>query len=195
MCCGATGGLPLRLGRLTHAYPLRSAYHGTSQLDTQTLRRRYPGKWRFFEDLRRHIKGQDFMYFLTYFDIPAAHLLAHLIDRTDAAGVRAPYCLPLCRPPPPHPRRNQAPAGYQALLPGLRAAFAANFGPDAFLHDTGWYFPAVKADPERYLYRRPEVKEWLHRVRANSARKHTRTHTDNGGRGSGAGHHTFTHPP
>lgn len=62
------------------------AFHGTRALDDAETRRKYPTTWRFFDDLRAHKKGSDFAYFITYFDIPAAWVLANAVDLVDAAG-------------------------------------------------------------------------------------------------------------
>jgi len=127
------------------------ALHGTKPLPPEERTRRYPGPWEHFEALRRHEKSSKFFYFVTYFDVPAAWLLALLIDHEDEAVAA---------------RGDGSKPDYHKFAPDLIDAFNFNFDPAALAEKRGWYFPRLESNIAEYVYPRKDMRSKLESMRA-----------------------------
>ena len=116
---------------------VRKALHGVGAwLDAAARRARYgDGAYAGFAALMAGEKSKRFFPFVTYFDIPAAFLVAQLVDLVDAAAGAA----------------GAGAGGYAGLLDDLFKAFNHNFLPDSFKERRGGYFPALIDDTARYV--------------------------------------------
>lgn len=79
---------PHRTFRLDSSGRVVRASHGTRQLAGDELRGVYPADsyYKNFANVRVFKRDEAFIYFTTYFDIPAALLCARLVDAIDSDG-------------------------------------------------------------------------------------------------------------
>ena len=129
------------------------AWHGLASLPDTAIAELYgEAPWQHFDDLRAMRRHPAFLVFLTYFDIPAAALLAHAVQLADSTW----------QPP----SRSDGDSGYEFLAADLFAAFEHEFNNvDAFTPRRGTFFPALQDHPEAYLLPRPALATWLKRRR------------------------------
>ncbi|MES1909510.1 MAG: hypothetical protein MHM6MM_002237 [Cercozoa sp. M6MM] len=114
-----------------------SAVHGVDSLTREQIEEAYPRALTEVQG-QRHPR---YFVFLSYFEGAVPCLLRKVIAHEDARA-----------------KLENRPADYSFLTADLGAAFDANFGGfDA----PGRYFREFRAHPEKYLYKRPEVTQWL----------------------------------
>jgi len=87
----------------------------------------------------------------TFFEMPCAPLLQLAVEYTDR-GMLSPEAL-----------RGSAPSSpYGHIFPSISAAYEFHLSSPT----RGDYFPAFRANPERFLHKRAEVATWLQQLRA-----------------------------
>jgi HAD superfamily 5'-nucleotidase-like hydrolase len=114
------------------------AYHGRTKLDKTAIRTIY--KNQPLENFEGH-PIHRYKPLLTFFDIPAIYLLALMVEIVDSDHVF------------PNGKKKK----YSNLWDDLIWAFQWNF--DDFYR--GMYFEALRNDTYKYIYKRPDVRNWL----------------------------------
>ncbi len=126
--------------------------------------------------MERH---ENFLLFLTYFDMPAASLLAHMVDAVDGGWTPPPdvgesavaahstdpadgHNTPTDEAAKTAAAAAAAAQGYGHLIPDLFRSFNHVFdNVDGFTPRRGGFFSALQDEPEKYLLQRPGLKAWL----------------------------------
>ncbi|KAM9495926.1 5'-nucleotidase domain-containing protein 1 [Clarias gariepinus] len=123
------------------------ASHGTRNLSTEEIVHYYGPKreWKYFNNLNTTFtRSAKFYFYDNYFDLPGALLCARVVDLLNKEG------------------KEVTPDFWKDMV----AAIDHNYNTSAFREDSGWYFPSVKRDPERYLQTCPEsVCQWLRNLK------------------------------
>jgi len=153
-------------------------FHGTTRLTNEAITAKYgSGPWQDFERLQNMERHENFLLFLTYFDMPAASLLAYMVDAVDA-GWSAPAHLGEADVPAhstDHADGHNTPAAeaaktaaaaseqhYGHLIPDLFRSFNYVFdNVEGFTPRRGGFFSALQDNPKMYLLQRPALKQWL----------------------------------
>ena len=135
------------------------AMHGFEQLSASALASDYPTPLRAIDDDKR------FLVVHTFFEMSAPFILAHLVSRFDAGTLFTSACEPSTASGP-SVASSSSPSSvpssrYSVLVSSLLSAFEFEFGS----WDRGSYFPSMRSSIGRYIYRRPEVRHWLERIR------------------------------
>lgn len=137
---------------------IRRAFHGRRQLSEAEIAAKYDGAtWDLWPVLRRAEKRREFFYFVTYFDTPAAPLFAHLVERLDAAAGAG--------------GAGTAPVDYSSMRGDVFDSFDATYGFEQCVKLRGGFFPAIAAEPDKYVERRPGLRAWLEEVRDERPRR------------------------
>eukprot|EP00277_Geminigera_cryophila_P007154 CAMPEP_0179415934 /NCGR_PEP_ID=MMETSP0799-20121207/6517_1 /TAXON_ID=46947 /ORGANISM="Geminigera cryophila, Strain CCMP2564" /LENGTH=329 /DNA_ID=CAMNT_0021188747 /DNA_START=648 /DNA_END=1633 /DNA_ORIENTATION=- len=97
-------------------------------------------KWAQFQELETITRG-DYLLFNTVFDVPVAFVCARLVDIFDSQG---------------HKKGEE-----YTFLPDLGDALEFVYNAAGFALNRSPFFEALKAEPLKFLHRRPKVKEWL----------------------------------
>eukprot|EP00730_Choanoeca_flexa_P012525 TRINITY_DN4358_c0_g1_i1.p1 TRINITY_DN4358_c0_g1~~TRINITY_DN4358_c0_g1_i1.p1 ORF type:complete len:471 (+),score=91.04 TRINITY_DN4358_c0_g1_i1:114-1526(+) len=146
---------------------IQSCSHGTKTLDVEKARQLYAhADLAVVADniIHHGRKNRRYFYFSTFFDMAGALAAAACVDLLDAEKAS-------------HDDINV----YQKVLDDLLAAFNFNFDAAQFGKDEGYYFPALKADTDRYVHRvSGDVKDWLAALRADDVKLFilTNSHAD-----------------
>ncbi|KAI5625508.1 5'-nucleotidase domain-containing protein 1, partial [Silurus asotus] len=123
------------------------ATHGTRNLSTEEIVKHYGPKreWKHFNNLNTTFtRSAKYYFYDNYFDLPGALLCARVVDMLDKKG------------------KEVTPDLWKDLV----AAIDHNYNTSAFREDSGWYFPSVKRDPDRYLQSCPKsVCQWLRNLK------------------------------
>lgn len=130
--------------KLNYKKRIVRAYHGLRKMDQDEIIRSYPeGIVQEFHDE----PTERFKPLITFFDIPAIFLMALLVQRIDSGtcGNVSDY--------------HQA---WKDVISGFHFCFGD--------FQQGEYFEALRQDISRYVYKRPDVKNWLLKLRGNGIR-------------------------
>ena len=139
------------------------ASHGTHMLNRNEIELIYAGEWTHAATMREMKKHDDFLALFTFFESPAAVLLARLVDAIDGAQGGA-----IC---PAHEKAlARKEVGYGWIKGPLFEAFNNAFNAEQFAAKVGGYFPPIIDTPERYVYEAPETFTWLKDLRADGTR-------------------------
>ncbi len=129
---------------------VRVAVHGFDRLSQQRIAAAYPAPLAHIDDDKR------FLVVHSSFEACSIYILAHLVTMLDAGTLFSPDRAPAASPTP-----SSSSSPYQQLVPALFAAFEFEFGS----WQRGGYFAALRANVGRYVHSRPEVRQWLTRIR------------------------------
>ncbi|XP_069463967.1 5'-nucleotidase domain-containing protein 1 [Ambystoma mexicanum] len=124
------------------------ASHGTESLSTEEIFKLYGQKreWKHFKTISEAFaRSAKYYFYDNYFDLPGALLCARIVD-----------CL----------GQNRGPKKYD-FWTDVIAAISHNYLSSAFKENSGFYFPAVKSDPGKYVQSCPEsVRSWMGKLKA-----------------------------
>jgi len=122
-----------------------SLRHGSGDRirDTIKIHSEYPeGKWEHFNLARTFSKDIDkYVAFLSAFGIPAAFIIATVIDWIDENENSVE-------------NRKKA---YRKLVHHVYDGFNHHYDPDSLVLDQGHFFPNIKRNPEKFLHKVPDT--------------------------------------
>lgn len=147
-------------------------YHGLHRrLSSEELKSLYPEP---LADAVTEIPEDRYWALITFFEVPAAYLIALLVDYVDETAPPSSSSAtetPKASAPAPAPAPITAPTKqtYAGVFLDLVSGFHFNFGN----YDGGWYFPVLKSvnaetgvpEISKYIYKRDEVRAWLIKLR------------------------------
>ncbi|VDI56937.1 Hypothetical predicted protein [Mytilus galloprovincialis] len=133
--------------KLSHDGKVLRASHGTKMLTKDELKKTYGADlhWEHFQEAKDNVKSSDgklkYRFFENYFDIPSAVLCAHVVDFID---------------------QKDGPQEKYTFWQDVYASLGHNYIPKAFAEETGYFFPTLKRNPEKFLQPCSDgVKQWL----------------------------------
>ena len=124
------------------------AYHGHTRRTREEIATLYPSVWHRFDLLRKQTRDASYFSLLTYFDMPAAAVIAAMVTKLDAHNRSRAAA-------------DAAPVPYASIREALVGAFEAIFD-----NTRGALIVELRAHPEHLLFRRPGLRQWLSRARA-----------------------------
>lgn len=141
--------------KLSHLGKILRASHGTRSLTQEELISTYGHSliWEHFKEARnavtlRSVK-ETFVFWENYFDIPGVLVCAQLIDYLDQQNGGS---LETYRP---------------YLYEDCSTALNYNYRYQAFTENTGYFFPRLKAEPQKFYQHCSEgIKQWLKELKA-----------------------------
>ncbi|EDQ88001.1 uncharacterized protein MONBRDRAFT_33035 [Monosiga brevicollis MX1] len=165
--------------RLRNDGTVFAATHGTAPLAAAAAEALYrPGE---LQDVVRRVltngeRDRRFTWFSTFFDMPAACVVAELITAMDTAranianiesltAAAAATTGPTDRAQPDAELRL-ATITYTEMMQDVFAALSGNFDIEHFANNSGYFFPALRQDPARYLHKfSSDLRRWLYDLR------------------------------
>eukprot|EP00045_Choanoeca_perplexa_P008751 m.82203 g.82203 ORF g.82203 m.82203 type:complete len:478 (+) comp14607_c0_seq1:40-1473(+) len=153
---------------------IHSCSHGTHAMPLDDAKQLYAE-----DDLRRLAdnviqhgrKDKRYFYFSTFFDMAGSLVAAMCVDEVEATPALATA------------KRDSHPDQplFKTVLSDVLSGFGFNFDAEQFAKDGGHYFPALKADPARYVHPISSVvKDWLAALRHDGVKLFilTNSHAD-----------------
>lgn len=126
------------------------------------------GQWRFYSELEKGVtRNKFFNAFLTYFDLPALFLCGLLVDMTDR---EQSWDLNWKEA---HAHENQEQSKHLVkynFFKDLCSGFGFLFSPEGLASQQSPYFLAMVNDTKKYIFVRPSIKQWFHKLKINGIR-------------------------
>lgn len=130
---------------------VHTALHGLHQrLTSKQIEEIYPNAFQEIEE----DTSKRFLCIFTYFEQAIAYLIAHLVEMIDQKQLYDEKA------------KKVLPKGYSFFLKDLFDGFEYLF--DDF--NRGNYFPTVRDHPEKFIYQRQDVRQWLETLREKGKR-------------------------
>eukprot|EP00047_Mylnosiga_fluctuans_P004592 m.235431 g.235431 ORF g.235431 m.235431 type:complete len:517 (+) comp12826_c0_seq1:264-1814(+) len=126
------------------------AFHGSKKMEATEIAQLYSEPLTHVVDkLKLGQRVDGYHVFATFFDTPCTVLVAHFVDIEDT--VEKP--------------------SYARIFKDFVAAFNFCFEPKNFAANTGGFFPCLKENPSKYLYKMtPAMRTWVANLRSHGVR-------------------------
>ena len=132
---------------------VHTALHGIQQrLTSEQIKQIYPNALQDIEE----DASKRFLCIFTYFEHCISYLIGHLVDSIDNNRI---YALNSTK-------TIEQDRKYSFFLVDLTAGFDYLFGD----FNRGNYFRSIRNNPEKYIYKRPDVRQWLEKLKSANKR-------------------------